>query len=145
MRLLLLLSVSFWQLSAVSLAAPVNFNIDPARSTLVLSGTFGGNQLDTWSFGSSDAPILHDGFTTSYRGTIVADRDAAAGTFQITGSNLVAQNIPGFAFGPPNDSPASCNYVFFTSLTSDFSSSSTFEGAIRELSLSLRGPLVPDS
>src|SRR4051812_21982857 len=132
MRLLFLLSVSVLQLSAVSLAAPATFNIDPGRSTLVLSG----DGLEAWSWGSTDDPVVHNGLSTSYAGTIVVDRDAAAGTFDITHGGLLAQDIPGFASGPPNSSPSSGNYLFFSQLSSDFFASSTFQGAIRDFSFS---------
>src|SRR5213075_1220154 len=91
MKIRWLLSVLACAFTSSAGAVPLSYTVDPARSVLILSG---GNGLETWSWGSTEDPIVHDGFTTSYAGTILANRDAAAGTFQITDSNVVAQNFP---------------------------------------------------
>jgi hypothetical protein len=74
----------------------VTYYVDPARSSLTLSGiSLRNNELIADGVGG--------GLTTSYTGTLSANRDLIANTLQFTGGNVVAKNGSGTWFDRPAD------------------------------------------
>ncbi len=67
-----------------SAGAAVVYTVDPALSSLTVSGTYNGSPMKAQGF-------LPSSLVTSYTGTITANRDAAADTLQITGGTVTGQ------------------------------------------------------
>jgi len=79
----LLLAACTWPAANAS-ADMITYTVDPARSELTISGWYGGNPLGVQRFANS--------LSSSYSGTISADRDRSADTLKITGGTVAAQN-----------------------------------------------------
>ena len=79
-----LTAFAFWG-SAAAAAAPVEFTLDPARSTFRLGGTLDELPLGPQTPGSD---------VTGYTGTLVADIDRAAGTLSVATNAPRARNQP---------------------------------------------------
>jgi hypothetical protein len=125
-------------------ADDVTYIIDPARSALIASGTFSGQTLQTNQFGSSDDPVIHDGFTAAYTGTITVSRNLLTGAVQITSAVITAQDNPYFSSSPPSP-PVPSNYSFFISPfggSSNDNPSPLFEANVRDFSFSLVSPQI---
>jgi hypothetical protein len=96
-------------------AATVTYTLDPSRSVLTVSGAYAGQVVQTMKYVSADTnAVLATGLSTSYAGTITANRDTNANTLQITGGNIAAQfnGFISYSTGDP-DAPLLNNYVFF--------------------------------
>ena len=128
----------------------VTYTVDPGRSTLTISGTFGGNDLQPQEGYAGS-------LTTSYTGTITATRDLVADTFTITGGTISAENNG--SYGPPYSSGDSiivaggsyvspypaANYGFFTPTPvgeTTLPVSSEFDGAVRNFSFLLSSTTI---
>ena len=77
-------------------AVPVSYTIDPARSSLTLTGSV---------FGVAVAAQVPGGDVDSFSGTINADLTAGVLTFS-GGSNIVGDANPAGLFSPPITAPA---------------------------------------
>jgi len=98
--------------AAGALGDIVTYIVDPARSSLKLSGTFAGNPV-------LPQPGLPDSLTTSYFGTISADRDFVSNKLQITNGTVTAQtngtfSPVGIGFGGGSTYYAPSDYGFQT-------------------------------
>jgi len=132
-----LFALAIFAQSAATFASPITYSIDPTRSSLTGSGTFQGKSLEPFLLLESGNPTPISLLVASYTGTISADRDIAANTFQITGGNIAASQITG-------GSIANANYEFGTS-SGGFPPLSSFQGTIHDFSISLSSPVIDSS
>jgi hypothetical protein len=121
-----------------ALAENITYTVDPARSSLTISGTFAGHVLQP-------EPAAPDSLTTSYTGTISANRDLLADTLQVNGANIAAQSNGTFSpigtsYGIGSSYPPA-DYAFITG--AGFSPPATGStGALLGVSFSLASPLI---
>ncbi len=109
----------------------LTYTVDPTRSSLTVSGTYSGAPL-------SAQPGIPDSLAADYAGTITADRDFTADTFQMTSATISAQD---------NNSTAllsivgSGNYGFSTPSGADVESAD-FWGILFDFSFSVSSPTI---
>ena len=138
---------------AAASATEVTYTVDPTQSVLTLSGTYLGDPLSTSIYGSTEDPVISDGFVISYAGTITADRDFSADTLTINGGNIVAGNntyIDNTSPGLPNAPPDRNYLIYGGSMIIEYSglwSGNSLLGTITGLSLSPSSPVItsPDA
>lgn len=107
-------------------AVAITYTVDPARSRLTLSGTWGSQIMAQ----INGIPPGTDTLTTSYNGTMTVDRDATLGTLRISGGSVAA--LDGGYYAP---SGGTANYGVKPFL-------SRADGAFRRLAFSLSSSLI---
>src|SRR5208283_85513 len=117
----LLLAACAWPAANVC-ADVITYTVDPTRSSLTISGTYEGDPLQP-------QPGVAGSLTTSYTGTITADRDFIGNMLEITGGSIDAQTDGGVSASGADD-------YAFTGLSGHFG------GSVVGFTFSISGPAI---